>query len=66
MTGSMIQEFTAKGWILRPLNASDDLDELDRADFENLCDQLADQQACSIFGGTPIQQETTPTQIALF
>lgn len=66
MTTQLIREHTKSGWIIRPINDTDDLDELDRADFENLMDDLADQEACNMFGGSPIKDNTPPTQITLF
>ena len=66
MTPEMIRERTSKGWIIRPINDSDDRDELDRAVLENLLDELADQEACEMFGGVPIPSVNTPTQITLF
>ena len=66
MTPEMIREHTSKGWSIRPINDSDDRDELDRADFENLIDERADQEACNIFGGVALEPDNTTTQISLF
>ena len=64
---AMIQEFTRKGWIIRPLSPADDLDELDRADREAALDEQADQEACIVYG-TPqlVTRKPVAVQTQLF
>jgi hypothetical protein len=63
----MLQEFTRKGWIIRPLSPADDLDELDRADLEAALDEQADQEACILYG-TPqsVTRKPVAVQTQLF
>jgi hypothetical protein len=66
-TTVMLQEFTRKGWIIRPLSPADDLDELDRADLEAALDEQADQEACILYGTLqPVTRKPVAVQTQLF